>query len=339
MSYYDDKNVYYNLKIDDDFSKLKYIDKDKIIYSDDDRGYVRYGNLNNGYSNINSAVVLNDLMLTISRDTGVSLLQLTTYCRNELAKGESTDSVIRVLERASNYLYRTSKSTSESAKVESQENKIDVTQRVKLERERLEWERLEKEKLERERLERERKERQEQYKERIIDSFMMDITSKRGNSSFRGWILPNGELVSQYDDKAAGGYGRQDHGSLFRTFMDGLKEYDIDSFNRMSAKYEEYQRVCGVNGDIGESFATEVLGWMQVNVSGQRVILYQGERWQDRLIRPFLMDYGFNYQICPNQDRYATSEFDNLCDHFGEILELGLKSKYNDSLEKLALAM
>lgn len=168
---------------------------------------------------------------------------------------------------------------------------------------------------------------------------MEDITSKSGNSSFRGWILPNGELVSQYDDKAAGGYGRQDHGSLFRTFMDGLKEYDIDSFNRMSAKYEEYQRVCDVTADIRESFATEVLGWMQVNVCGQRVILYQGERWQDRLIRPFLVDYGFNYQICPNQDRYATSEFDNLCDHFGEILELGLKSKYNDSLEKLALAM
>lgn len=339
MSYYDDKNVYYNLKIDDDFSKLKYIDKDKIIYSDDDRGYVRYGNLNKDYSNSDKIAALSDLMRTISRDTGISLLQLATFCRDEFAKGESTDSVIRALERASNYLYRTSKSTSESAKVESQENKIDVTQRVKLERERLEWERLEREKLERERLERERKERQEQYKERIIDSFMMDITSKSGNGSFRGWILPNGELVSQYDDKAAGGYGRQDHGSLFRTFMDGLKEYDIDSFNRMSAKYEEYQRVCDVTADIRESFATEVLGWMQVNVCGQRVILYQGERWQDRLIRPFLMDYGFNYQICPNQDRYATSEFDNLCDHFGEILELGLKSKYNDSLEKLALAM
>lgn len=336
MSYYDD-NKYYNIKIEKNrFNDLKYINKDKIIYSNDDRGYVRYGNLNDGYSYINSAVVLNDLMLTLSRDTGVSLLQLTTYCRNELAKGENTDSVIRKLERIALYLCKTSKTTEETKNEESQTNTSDGIDQERLERERLERERLERERLERERLERERR---EQYKKQIIDSFMEDITSKSGNSSFRGWILPNGELVSQYDDKAAGGYGRQDHGSLFRTFMDGLKEYDIDSFNRMSAKYEEYQRVCDVTADIRESFATEVLGWMQVNVCGQRVILYQGERWQDRLIRPFLMDYGFNYQICPNQDRYATSEFDNLCDHFGEILELGLKSKYNDSLEKLALAM
>lgn len=313
MSYYSDKK-YYNIKIEKNkYNDLKYINNDKIIYSNDDRGYIRYGNLNDG---INSAVVLNDLMLTISRDTGVSLLQLTTYCRNGLAKGKSIDSVIRELERIALYLSKTSKTTEETKNEESQENTSDGIDQERLERE-----------------------RREQYKKQIIDSFMEDITSKSGNSSFRGWILTNGELVSQYDDKAAGGYGRQDHGSLFRTFMDGLKEYDIDSFNRMSAKYEEYQRVCDVTADIRESFATEVLGWMQVNVCGQRVILYQGERWQDRLIRPFLVDYGFNYQICPNQDRYATSEFDNLCDHFGEILELGLKSKYNDSLEKLALAM
>lgn len=316
MSYYDDKK-YYNIKIEKNkYNDLKYINNDKIIYSNDDRGYIRYGNLNNGYSNINSPVVLNDLMLTISRDTGVSLLQLTTYCRNELTKGKSIDSVIRELERIALYLSKTSKTTEETKNEESQTNTSDGIDQERLERE-----------------------RREQYKKQIIDSFMEDITSKSENSSFRGWILPNGELVSQYDDKVAGGYGRQDHGSLFRTFMNGLKEYDIDSFNRMSAKYEEYQRVCDVTADIRESFATEVLGWMQVNVCGQRVILYQGERWQDRLIRPFLMDYGFNYQICPNQDRYATSEFDNLCDHFGEILELGLKSKYNDSLEKLALAM
>ena len=111
MSYYSDKK-YYNIKIEKNrFNDLKYINKDKKIYSNDDRGYIRYGNLNNGYSNINSAAVLNDLMLTISRDTGVSLLQLTTYCRNELAKGENTDSVIRKLERIALYLCKTSKTT------------------------------------------------------------------------------------------------------------------------------------------------------------------------------------------------------------------------------------
>lgn len=343
MSYYDDKK-YYNIKIEKDkFGDLKRIDKNKIIYSNDDRGYVSYGSLGNNYGRITSIIALNDLMLSISRDSNIDLLQLMTFCRDSIDRGESVDSVIRTLEGAYDYLHRTGNVIAKAKEDNNQDNTNDINEerlerekKEKLEKEKAEREKLEKERAERERLEREKR---EQYKKQVIDSFMKDITSKSGNSSFRGWILPNGELISQYDDGIAGGIGRQDHGSLFRTFMNGLRKYDIDSFRRMNAKYGEYKRVCDVTGDIGESFATEVLGWMQVNVCGQKAILYQGERWQDRLIRPFLVDYGFNYMICPNKDRFGTIEFDNLYEHFGEILELGLQNKYNDSLERLALAM
>ena len=183
----------------------------------------------------------------------------------------------------------------------------------------------------------EKRRKVEVRKKEIIDSFLSDITKKQGSENFRGWVLPNGELLSQYSEigKIEGGT-RQDHSSLFKTFMAGLEDYDIDAFDRIYALYEEYLDSYGMKGvDFSESFAVEVLGWMQINICGYKIILYQGERWQDRILRPFLVDYGFKYHIRNAKGNYNTNGLDTLYDHINEILELGLTKKYSDTLERI----
>ena len=183
----------------------------------------------------------------------------------------------------------------------------------------------------------EKRRKVEARKKEIIDSFLSDITKKQGSENFRGWVLPNGELLSQYSEigKIEGGT-RQDHSSLFKTFMAGLEDYDIDAFDRIYALYEEYLDSYGMKGvDFSESFAVEVLGWMQINICGYKIILYQGERWQDRILRPFLVDYGFKYHIRNAKGNYNTNGLDTLYDHINEILELGLTKKYSDTLERI----
>ena len=183
----------------------------------------------------------------------------------------------------------------------------------------------------------EKRRKVEARKKEIIDSFLSDITKKKGSENFRGWVLPNGELLSQYSEigKIEGGT-RQDHSSLFKTFMAGLEDYDIDAFDRIYALYEEYLDSYGMKGvDFSESFAVEVLGWMQINICGYKIILYQGERWQDRILRPFLVDYGFKYHIRNAKGNYNTNGLDTLYDHINEILELGLTKKYSDTLERI----
>ena len=116
----------------------------------------------------------------------------------------------------------------------------------------------------------------------------------------------------------------------------GLEDYDIDAFDRIYALYEEYLDSYGMKGvDFSESFAVEVLGWMQINICGYKIILYQGERWQDRILRPFLVDYGFKYHIRNAKGNYNTNGLDTLYDHINEILELGLTKKYSDTLERI----
>ena len=44
----------------------------------------------------------------------------------------------------------------------------------------------------------EKRRKVEARKKEIIDSFLSDITKKQGSENFRGWVLPNGELLSQY---------------------------------------------------------------------------------------------------------------------------------------------
>ena len=229
-------------------------------------------------------------------------------------------------------------SSTSSISVGQKQTETEEEKKQRLERERLEREKRERERLERIRLERERleKEKEERIK-KIIDKFMSDIKNKQVNSSFRGWVLPNGLLMSQYNETTdaymSGSPRRQDHSSLVKTFMAGLEEYDKDAYDRMQTLYSNYLSLNGVSGgDYDESFAVETLGWMQVSVCGSRVIAYRAERWQDRILRPFFMDYGFKY-IVQDRGRSYEMEFAHLYDNMDEILELGLRKRYKRVLK------
>ncbi len=163
----------------------------------------------------------------------------------------------------------------------------------------------------------------------LVEKFLSDIRNKQGNASFRGWMLPNGELLSQYVDTTEGTRGvRQDHAKLFKVFFAGLEKYNKDAYDIMKKLYDNYLAAHGFRvGDWDESFAVEALGWMQIAHNGRMRILYRGERWQDKLIRPFLIDYGFNFEISDFGDCHYV-EFMSIYDHIDEIISLGLEQKY-----------
>lgn len=213
-------------------------------------------------------------------------------------------------------------------------SKSDLTTKTPTETE--EEKRKREERLERERREKERLEK-EAFAKKVIDKFMSDITNKKANQNFRGWVLPNGLLISQYNETQDAHMDktprRQDHSSLTKTFMAGLEEFDKDAYDRIQILYDEYLKLYGVHsGDYDESFAVERLGWMQVSVCGTKVIAYRAERWQDRILRPFFMDYGFKY-VVQDSGRSYEMEFAYLYDHMDEIMELGLKKRYQRVLK------
>lgn len=232
----------------------------------------------------------------------------------------------------------TSRSRKNSSSVGQTQIETEAEKKQREEKERLEREKRERERIERERLERERREREKEERiKKIINKFLSDITSKQVNGNFRGWVLPNGLLISQYSETTdayiSSSPRRQDHSSLVKTFMAGLEEYDRGAYDRMQTLYSNYLSLNGVSGgDYDESFAVETLGWMQVSVCGSRVIAYRAERWQDRILRPFFMDYGFKY-IVQDRGRSYEMEFAHLYDNMDEILELGLRKRYQRVLK------
>ena len=167
----------------------------------------------------------------------------------------------------------------------------------------------------------------------VIESFLNDIRSKRVSGLFRGWLLPNGQLLSQFVARNVSDGGRQDHANLYKIFIAGVKEYDIDLYNKITKLYEQYlsSRNLPTYYDHDETFAVEALGWTQVSVNGGKGILCRAERWQNRLIRPFIEDYGFRLEIS-DFGECSYVEFMNLYDHIDEVITLGLESKYNSRL-------
>lgn len=164
----------------------------------------------------------------------------------------------------------------------------------------------------------------------IVEKFLSDIRKTSRSGSFRGWMLPNGELLSQYVDTTLGSRGvRQDHAKLYKVFMAGLEKYNKDAFDKINNLYSKYLQDHGVSSsyDWDESFAVEILGWMQIAHNGALRILYRGERWQDRLLRPFLYDYGFGFEISDFGDCHYV-EFMDLYNHIDEIILQGLEEKY-----------
>lgn len=173
----------------------------------------------------------------------------------------------------------------------------------------------------------------EEENKRIVEGFIQDILAVPSSVSFRGWMLPNGQLMSQYTERTevAKVGSRQDHSRLFSLFLQGLKKYDSEAYSKILALYQEYQKE-NTYGDIGDSFAVERLGWMQIAVNGGKKVMYRAERWQDRLLRPFLVDLGFNYEVAASgQCHYA--EFSDLYDHIEEIIKLAVEEKYAKKLK------
>lgn len=342
-----------------DYKKLSYIDyKKKDMYNDfkknDIKNEYKY-DFDSGYYRTYGNISSNDILLNLS-STEITQIRDALSALNNNQFRRLSDAIVAAKNLG---ITITSREIIILAKeivlADLTNNRIvkqpvstqtvdDKEKREKEEKEKQERERLEKEskenfvkdqKEEQERLERERQEKEEHVK-RVINKFMQDITSKKANSNFRGWVLPNGLLMSQYNetDEAYSSERprRQDHSSLVSTFMSGLEEYDKDSFETMKALYEEYQKFNAVSGDISESFAVERLGWMQVSVCGLKTILYRAERWQDRILKPFFEEYGFRYNISDSGRSYEM-EFAHLYDHMDEIMQLGLRKKYERVLK------
>ena len=168
----------------------------------------------------------------------------------------------------------------------------------------------------------------------IIDAFMKDIFVKEANSHFRGWILPNGQLIGEYDDrKYISGGRRQGHSALVEIFIDGLKTFNLDMYNSIVQLYDEYlQRQRLYRGTFAfEAFAVDVLGWVQISVVGKSILYSRGEKWQDSIIRPFVCDYNFKIYV-KNTGKSYEREFAALYDNIDEIVKLGLENKYTPAL-------
>ena len=166
----------------------------------------------------------------------------------------------------------------------------------------------------------------------MIKKFLDDTTSVSVANDFRGWVLPNGQLVSQYNDNGA--YGRQDHGALVKLFINGLQEHDRDKYDEMMAVYNVYVSKNHNAYDVYESFAVDALGWMQVSEFGSKRIIARQENWQNRLLAPFIVDFGFDLVSSdnPNQGVCYNSRFFRLYDSIKEIITYGLEKKYSSSI-------
>lgn len=164
---------------------------------------------------------------------------------------------------------------------------------------------------------------------RMIQKFLNDTTSATVAENFRGWVLPNGQLVSQYNE--FGSTGRQDHGALVKLFFSGLQEHDSAKYDELMLIYSDYVSKNHNARDIYESFAVDALGWMQVSEFGTKRIIARQERWQDRLLAPFILDFGFDLVSSsnPNQGLCYNSSFYRLYDDIKQIITLGLEQKYS----------
>lgn len=311
------------------YNNYKY---EKIYKYDIDNNYYKtYGNISRDRIRLGlSDAQLKDLRISLSllNDKQYKLLSDVVTNAQNLGISISYSDLLFLTKE----ILSTNKFRYNSTRPETQKPKETEDEKKKRE----EKERLEREHIERERREKERLEK-EAFAKRVIDKFMSDITNKQINQNFRGWVLPNGLLISQYNETTdaymGGSPRRQDHSSLIKTFMAGLEEYDKEAYDRMQKLYVDYLNLYRLrNGDFDETFAVECLGWMQVSVCGTKVIAYRAERWQDRILRPFFMDYGFKY-IVQDKGRSYEMEFAHLYDHMDEIMGLGLRKRYQRVLK------
>lgn len=165
----------------------------------------------------------------------------------------------------------------------------------------------------------------EEIQDVVIQRFITEMFNKHANSGFRGWILPNGLLLSQYDDESI---VRQDHSKLIKLFMEGLEIFNKDLYDKMILLYSDYVLKNSNARDIYESFAVDVLGWIQISECGSRRLICVGERWQDKLISPFINEYGMELILRDNVGLSHSSSFGDIYGETEQIMQLGLEKKY-----------
>lgn len=156
-----------------------------------------------------------------------------------------------------------------------------------------------------------------------FSKYQKDIFNNTVDKDFRGWILPTGQILTQYFDGK-----RQDHGELARLFFKGLEMFDKSAYSKMMELYNQYRGNKYISRDIQESFAVEVLGWIQVSECGKKRVITCGERWQDKFIDPFIRYYDFDLEIS-DRAKCEYEKFLDLYNNIYEIMSLALKQKYN----------
>jgi len=301
-----DKKLYYNIKPDIYYNKTDF----KYYKDINEYGYV---------TDTKTALRLVDKLLTEYKDKLITVEQFERTLRNySKIYGVSIDVLI-------NYI---------SNKISFEKSLMAVQARYRNDKQQLEEEQR---KIEEQKKQEEEKLQAlaEQLNNERIDRFIADITKhSSANVDFRGWILPDGQMISQFYDDAE--KTRQDHGRLVAFFMEGLKEYDSDLSAKMQDEFNKYRKEYNNVHDPFESFAVERLGWMQVGVFGRRNIICRGERFQDNFLAPFIVDKGFNltYQ---NNGRCLDHLFMRLYPNFKEIIKMGLEKTHTPDLAEARL--
>lgn len=160
--------------------------------------------------------------------------------------------------------------------------------------------------------------------EENIDKVVYEMFNKSLDKYFRGWILPNGQAISQYRNEKG---NRQDHSKIIKLFIKGMKEQNMHSYLGLMNLYQKYVSNNFNCNDIYESFAVEYLGWIQVSENGQKRIICRGEKWQDKYIGPFINGYNFNLEIVDRGNCYDYL-FPNLYDNSKEVIAKELKKAF-----------
>ncbi len=163
------------------------------------------------------------------------------------------------------------------------------------------------------------------FEEDNVDKVVEEMFNKGLDKYFRGWILPNGQWISQYRNEKG---TRQDHSKIIKLFIKGTKEQDIRSYLGLMKLYENYVSNNYGCRDIYESFAVEYLGWIQVSENGRKRIICRGERWQDKYIGTFINNYNFSLEIADRGECYNYL-FPKIYDNSKEIIVKELKKVYN----------
>ncbi len=163
-----------------------------------------------------------------------------------------------------------------------------------------------------------------------IFKIMNDISKySTADESFRGWVLPDGQMISYFIDESLAPKILQDHGQLFRIFLLGLEVYDKKIYEKVKNELKEYSHNNADANEPYESFAVERLGWLQVGIFGKKWIVCRCENFQDRFLDKFINEKNFKL-ICRNKGNVL---YLPIYQNFKEILLIGLRRKYKPCLK------